>query len=121
MSSTWSERGTKLAPLVSIPFAFGAVHHVMAIASPDIADTSSPTRHLVFVGINLLFAALFGMRVKYTIFPAVLLAVQQTYSHGSAFFEARARGTFDGESFAVLVFLPVVLIVAFALARPRAS
>lgn len=120
MSSTFFPRAARFAPLVSVPFAFGAIHHVLAIASPSASDTSSPSRHLVFVGINLLFAVLFGMRVKYTLFPAVLLALQQTYSHGGAFLEARRGGAFDGESFAVLVFLPVVLIAAIALARkPR--
>ncbi|MEO8878019.1 MAG: hypothetical protein ABI461_20675 [Polyangiaceae bacterium] len=117
MSSTWTLRATKLAPFVSVPFGFGAVHHLLAVASPDVADPSSPARHLVFVGVNALFAGLFGLRVKYTLFPAILLAIQQTYSHGSAFLEARAHGAFDSESLAVLLFLPVVLVVAGALFR----
>jgi len=121
MAATWASRATNLAPLLGIPFGLGAIHHVLAIMLPDPADSSTATRHGVFVGINLLFAALFGMRAKYTVFPASALVAQQTYSHGSAFLQARARGVIDGESLAVLVFLPVVLVVAIALVQTRAS
>jgi hypothetical protein len=114
-------RIVRFAPLVGVPFAFGAVHHMLAIISPSASDTSSATRHFVFALINLFFGVAFAMRVRWVIFPALFLALQQTYSHGSAFLEARRAGMFDSESFAVLVFLPVVLIAAFALAKARAS
>ncbi|MEO7111781.1 MAG: hypothetical protein ABI183_15170 [Polyangiaceae bacterium] len=110
----------RFSPLVAVPFAFGAIHHVMAVVSPDASDTSSATRHVVFVGINLFFCAAFGLRANWTIFPVTLLALQQIYSHGSAFLEARRVGVFDSQSFAVLGFLPVVLIAAFALFKKRA-
>ncbi len=105
------------APLVGVPFAFGAIHHVMAIATPSPNDTSSAARHLVFVGINLFFGAAFAARARWTILPALLLAGQQTYSHGGGFLEARRAGVFDAESFAVLCFLPLVLVTALALER----
>ena len=91
----------------------------MAIATPDASDTSSSTRHLVFVAINLFFCAAFALRVRWTIFPATLLSLQQFYSHGGAFLEARRHGVFDGQSVAVLLFLPVVLIAAFALFKAK--
>jgi hypothetical protein len=109
------------APLVGIPFAFGAIHHVLAIASPSAQDQSSATRHLVFVGINLFFGAAFASRTRWILFPALLLAGQQIYSHGGGFLEARRAGVFDGESFAVLCFLPLVLVTALALRRTGAD
>ena len=110
----WLARG---APLVGVPFAFGAIHHVLAVASPSSNDASSWARHLVFVGINLFFGAVFAIRARWTIYPALLLAGQQVWSHGGAFLEARRAGVFDGESFAVLCFLPLVLLGAWALHR----
>jgi hypothetical protein len=121
MTSQLLDRAVRFSPLVAVPFAFGAIHHVMAVVSPDASDTSSATRHLVFVGINLFFCAAFALRARWTIFPATLLALQQIVSHGSAFLEARRVGVFDSQSFAVLVFLPVVLIAAFALLKKRRS
>jgi hypothetical protein len=119
MPASKSAQLARFAPLVAVPFAFGAIHHVLAIASPSASDTSSSTRHFVFVLINLFFGVAFAMRARWVIFPAVLLALQQTYSHGGAFLEAHRVGVFDSESFAVLVFLPVFLIAAFALAQQK--
>jgi hypothetical protein len=120
LTTTIWDRVARFAWLVAVPFAFGAVHHVGAVVSPNAADTSSPTRHLVFVVINLFFCVAFAVRARWAIFPAALLAIQQARSHGSAFIDARHAGIFDGESFAVLVFLPVFLIAAFALFRAHA-
>jgi hypothetical protein len=113
------DRAARFSPLVAVPFAFGAIHHVGAALSPDVADTSSSTRHLVFVLINLFFCVAFAVRARWVIFPAACLSIQQTYSHGGAFLEAHRVGVFDGQSFAVLVFLPVVLIAAFALFKKK--
>jgi hypothetical protein len=115
LTTTIWDRIARFAWLVAVPFAFGAVHHVGAIVSPSASDTSSSTRHLVFVGVNSFFCFAFAVRARWVIFPAVLLAIQQACSHGSALLEARRAGVFDGQSFAVLVFLPVFLIGAFAL------
>jgi hypothetical protein len=117
MPSTFLARVARAAPLVAVPFAFGAIHHVLAIASPSASDPSPTTRHAVFVLINLFFVIAFALRDRWVIFPATLLALQQTYSHGSAFLDAHRTGVFDTESFAVLVFLPVFLIAAFALTQ----
>jgi len=112
-------RMVRAAPIVGAPFALGAIHHVRAITAPAAGDASSATRHLVFVGINLFFGAAFATRARWTLFPALLLAGQQIYSHGGSFLEARRAGVFDTESFAVLGFLPLVLVTALALAMPR--
>jgi hypothetical protein len=114
----------RFAAAVGVPFAFGAVHHVAAAVHPSAQDASSVTRHLVFVGINLFFAIAFVRRVRWVLFPAVILVAQQTYSHGSSFLEARREGLVDFESLAVLCFLPVVVVVSVALNRtwkPRAN
>lgn len=103
---------------LAITFACGLVFHVAAALVPSMAGTSSPARHGVFVLINGLFAAAFAVRWRYVIVPAALLAVQQTRSHGADFLEARARGEWDVMSLGVLVMLPIMLGVAWALKRP---
>jgi hypothetical protein len=115
---SWTKGAARLAPALGVPFALGALHHLTVLFSPEEGDSSSPTRHLVFVVINLFFGAAFVLRARWVLFPAILLAIQQTLSHGGAFLEAHRTGTFDLQSFLVLCFLPAVLIVAFALARP---
>jgi len=108
-------------PAVALPFALGAVHHALALTRPGARDGSSPARHGVFFAINLLFAALYARRVRWTLAPAALLALQQQLSHGSAFLAARSAGAFDAESFAVLLFVPIFLGAAALLLRAPAT
>jgi hypothetical protein len=117
LRKSWTQGARRLAPALGVPFALGALHHLAVLFSPEEGDSSSPTRHLVFVGINLFFGAAFVLRARWVLLPAILLAIQQTSSHGGAFLDARRAGAFDIQSFFVLCFLPVVLVVAFALAR----
>jgi hypothetical protein len=117
LRESWTKGARRLAPALGVPFALGALHHLAVLFSPEDGESSSPTRHFVFVGINLLFGAAFVFRARWVLFPAIVLAIQQTSSHGGAFLEARRAGAFDAQSFFVLCFLPAVLTVAFALAR----
>jgi hypothetical protein len=114
---SWTKGTARFAPAIGVPFVLGALHHLAVLFSPEEGDGSSPTRHLVFVVINLFFAAAFMLRARWVLVPALFLAIQQISSHGGSFLEARRAGTFDVQSFLVLCFLPAVLVVAFALAR----
>lgn len=106
---------------LAITFASGAVFHFVAVVFPTVAGTSSVTRHGAFVLINVLFGVGFALRWRYLLFPALVLAAQQTWSHGSDFLEARARGEWDVMSLGVLAMLPIMLVVAWAFWRASAD
>jgi hypothetical protein len=96
-----------------------AVFHAVALVTPAVSEPSTPARHALFIGINGFFAWAYVTRPRWLPVPFVLLCVQQSWSHGSAFFDARARGHFDLQSALVLGSLPV-LGVLVALGRKQA-
>jgi hypothetical protein len=106
----------RISLAIAACFGAGAALHLAALAAPSLTGTSSPGRHLAFVGVNALFAALFALRRRWTIALALPLVVQQAASHGREFVDERAAGRFDVQSALVFVFLPVVLGVAIRLA-----
>jgi hypothetical protein len=82
---------------------------------------SSELRHVVFAAINGVFALLFFRKIRWTIFPFSLLAVQQTWSHGSDLIAAAYAGSFDVQSTLVLLFLPFALGFAASLRTARGT
>lgn len=77
-------------------FAAAAAHHLVAALRGSAIDGSSPLRHAVFVGINLLVALGFlartrRLRAVVAVFFGVLV-VQQMGSHGGAALRALREG-----------------------------
>jgi hypothetical protein len=98
-------------------FGAGALFHAVGVVAPGLGNASSSGRHAVFVLINGFFAAAFFFRQRWVIGPVIALVAQQAYSHGTDFARARAEGRVDGQSLLVLLFLPVVLLVALRLVK----
>jgi len=91
----------------------------VALVDPSVSEPSSPLRHALFVAVNAFFAWAYITRQPWLPFPFALLCWQQSSSHGTAFFEARAAGHFDLQSALVLASLPI-LAVLVVLGRRRA-
>jgi hypothetical protein len=113
--ATWSAR---LLVASGVATAGVALFHAAAIVVPGISEPSPAWRHALFIGVNAFFAWAFVTRVAWLPIPFVVLAAQQTWSHGSAFLDARAAGHFDLQSVLVLVSLPF-LAIFIALGRKR--
>jgi hypothetical protein len=70
------------------------------------------TRHGVFVGLDLAFAAILVVVPRWALVPAVAMTVQQVWSHGSDVVESvRGAGSFDWISTLVVVFFPALLVL----------
>ena len=83
----------------------GASHARLALMG-----TGDVPRHAVFVGLNLGLAALLVVKPRWALVPALLLSVQQGWSHGSDLVAStRGPGPLDVGSAAVLVFFPVLI------------
>lgn len=95
--------------------AFAVTFVVHAVACVHGED--SPARHALFGALNAAFAVLFGLRVRWTFYPLVVLALQQTWSHGGDLVAAARRGAFDVTSALVLLFLPFALAYAWRMRR----
>ena len=93
----------------AVAFALTAVNHAVLGAR----GVGNVERHWAFVGINLVAALLVAWAPRWAIWPMIVLALQQTWSHGNDLVR-------DGDlpSIAVLVFFPVV-ITALAVERGR--
>jgi hypothetical protein len=108
------------APLFSAVFVVGAVFHSIALAWPRASDASPAWRHVLFLAINVSFAVAFAVRWRGVLIPCVVLAAQQSFSHGMDFVRAARAGEWDFPSLAVLLVLPWLLLAAIGIARgPR--
>lgn len=101
--------------------ALVAAFHALAIVVPSISEPSPPWRHGLFVAVNALFAWAFCVRTWWLPVPFGVLWVQQTWSHGTSFLEARAAGHLDLQSAAVLCAMPALALLVLWGRRPRAT
>jgi hypothetical protein len=96
--------------VVAAGFAIAALYHAAALAWPELAESSPPWRHALFVAINGAMAA--GMLLRPRAFTAIFaaLVVQQIVSHGSRALSVwRTEGRVDWPSAIVLVAVPIAL------------
>lgn len=110
-----------LSLLVASAFVVGAAFHVAAVARGGPDADSSPSRHAVFVAINLLCAAGFVWRPRgFTPLFAALTA-HQLFSHGALAWRLwRDERRLDVPSLIVLVAMPALLALLWR-DRPRQS
>jgi hypothetical protein len=67
-------------------------------------------RHELFVGLNLALATLLALRPRWALVPAMLLSVQQLWSHGTDLVGSlRGPGPLDWASAGVVVFFPALV------------
>lgn len=86
--------------------AITALNHARLAAG----GAGNVARHELFVGLNLVLAALLVARPRWALVPAALLSAQQLYSHGSDLIASmREPGPLDWASVGVLVFFPALL------------
>lgn len=104
--------------LFSAVFAAAGAFHVAAALLPSLDPTASPSRHAVFVAINLACALGFALRPRWFVAPFALLVIQQFVSHGGqAWREWHDAGRVDVASLAVLALLPLALALLISNAR----
>jgi hypothetical protein len=91
---------------------FAALNHAM-LALRGEGDVS---RHWAFVGINLVASAIVARAPRWAVWPMIVLALQQTWSHGNDLVR-------DGDlpSIGVLVFFPIVLTALVVERRRRTA
>jgi hypothetical protein len=96
-----------------------ALFHAAAIVWPGVSEPSPPWRHALFIGINAFFGAAFVRRVRWLPWALAPLTVQQIWSHGEGFLQARAAQPprWDLQSLSMLVTLPVLWVVVVAARR----
>jgi hypothetical protein len=111
--------------------AYRAVRHVSAallagaaVFHVSAAATGGPgaTRHGVFVGINLALAGLLVFRARWAYYPALALAIQQTYSHGLDLSKSfLGTAPLDKVSLAVCLFFPTLVTLLYMERQERTS
>ena len=103
-------RRTALFAALALGFVAGAAFHLAALASATPDPTSSPLRHGVFVGINLLCAVGLVVRPRGFVALFALLTLQQLASHGALALRVwRDQHRVDGPSVLVLLAMPAIL------------
>jgi hypothetical protein len=108
VSHAWAAR---LLVVAGVLTGCVALFHAVALVVPSVSEPSPPARHALFIGVNAFFAWAYITRQRWLPIPFGLLFVQQSSSHGTAFFEARAAGHFDLQSALVLASFPVLAVL----------
>jgi hypothetical protein len=118
--SSW---GLRIAfALAALAFVGTGVLHAVRGISRDPADSSSPTRHAVFVGLNLLTAAGLLLRPRWFVFPFAALVLQQLHGHGGrALADLQASGAPRAEDVVVVLAMPLLLGLLVADRRAQAT
>jgi hypothetical protein len=94
----------------AVLLAGAAIFHVSAAA----AGGPGAMRHGMFVGINLAMAALLVARPHWAYYPALALAIQQTYSHGLDLSKSfLGTAPLDKVSLAVCLFFPTLVTLLY--------
>jgi hypothetical protein len=105
--------------------AFAAMLVVAAVNHGLLASRGEGVvwRHELFVGLNLVLAALLALRPRWALWPIALLSLQQIPSHGSDFVKSFSEPVVDWPSLGVVFFFPSVitlLVVERRRGRPEA-
>jgi hypothetical protein len=113
------------------PRAFFVVRVVCAIAMAvtacfhvvqAIQGNPSVVRHWVFVGINLVLAALLVWKHRWAFVPTLVLTVQQLWSHGQLLSDSfLGTSSLDWVSLAVCLFFPTLATILFIERRDEAE
>ena len=69
-------------PVFAILFVIAGLHHLYEYFVPELRPNYPPMRHIVFLGINLIFAYLMLNRTKYFVPLLLLISIQQLVGHG---------------------------------------
>jgi hypothetical protein len=87
-----------------------AGYHALAIIAPSLGIEGAIWRHALFIGVNLLCAALVLRRPPWFVFAVAALTLQQLQSHGSHLMRLwAAEGRIHWLSLAPITLLPVTL------------
>ena len=82
----------------------------------------SVPRHLAFVGIDVVLAALLVARPRWAFYPALLLSIQQVYSHGLDLSQSfLGTAPLDKASLAVCLFFPTLMTLLYMERQEEAS
>ena len=89
---------------------FTAGFHVLRAAGGE----GNVARHVVFVVVDLVLAALLLLRPRWAFYPALLLSVQQVYSHGLDLSQSfLGSAPLDKTSLAVCLFFPTLMTLLY--------
>jgi hypothetical protein len=99
---------SKIFKIAVFAFIFLAVNHLINVFI-KIDSSSSTTRHLVFVFINLFFSYLFWKKSKWLLLLYPILMVQQLMGHGKRLVTELAQNDFHFVDIIVVILLPVAL------------
>jgi hypothetical protein len=96
--------------IFALLFLMASAYHLIGIFYP--LDTSPIWRHSIFVAINLCCSVLVLKRPKYFFYIAIVLSMQQYYSHGSYFLKLlKEEGKIHWLSIGVFILLPILLLL----------
>lgn len=106
--------------VAALAFVAAGISHVVRGLAPPANDTSSPTRHAVFVLINALAAAGVLTRPRWFALPFAALTLQQLLSHGAPAASALAGGAAPAlDDAAVALAMPAILALLVVDLRRR--
>jgi hypothetical protein len=109
-SYCWSESGwRRIFPLIAVAAALAALWHMAGILGLNHHTRFPPWRHAIFVAVDLGAAWYLLHRPRWGLPLFILLAVQQSISHGSSLFRHWRAGQPDWMSLVVLAIIYATL------------
>ncbi len=106
---------------LAVVFAGVAAFHALALVRPDLAPSSPPWRHALFVAVDTAAAAGIAERPRGFVFAFAALVVQQLVSHGTAAWGVWAEERrIDVVSLLVVIGMPAALLALAIDSRERA-
>ncbi|MGO9094692.1 MAG: hypothetical protein ACLQGV_05665 [Bryobacteraceae bacterium] len=100
----------RLFQVCAAVFLIAALYHLAAVAAPSLGIRGTHWRHVLFVGIDVIFAWLFLRRPWWLALPFALLTLHSLRSHGQgAWNQWQKAGRVDWIGIGVVVVLPLIL------------